>query len=41
MLKAMLDNIESLPTPALLTATTHYDFYAFVGVVYAILKGGE
>jgi len=38
MLKAILDNIDALPNPAKITAPTHYDLYAVVAVVYAILK---
>lgn len=38
MLKSILDNIEGLPDPAKLTAPTHFDLYAIVGVVYAILR---
>ena len=38
MLKAMIENIDQLPRPALLTATTHYDLQAFMILVLAIFR---
>jgi len=38
MLKAILDNIDALPSPAKITGITHYDLYAVTAVIYAILK---